>query len=94
MNKADGVIIATPLFTAAYRRLQTFLDLLPQKAFGGKVLLPIVTEGATQTQWAIDYAITPQYSSVSDGEQTLKCRKPCSSVGLRTFIEKNLNRMP
>lgn len=62
LNKADGVIIATPLYKAAYRRLKTFLDLLPQKAFDGKVLLPIATEGATQSKWAVDYALTPLLS--------------------------------
>jgi FMN reductase len=73
LNKADGVIIATPLFTAAYRRLKTFLDLLPQKAFDGKILLPIATEGATETKWAIDYALIPLLSE-------LKARQILSSV--------------
>lgn len=62
LNKADGVIVATPLYKAAYRRLKTFLDLLPQKAFDGKVLLPIATEGSTETKCAIDYALTPLLS--------------------------------
>jgi FMN reductase len=64
LHKADGVIIATPLYKATYRRLKTFLDLLPQKAFEGKVLLPIATEGSTETKWAIDYALTPLLSEL------------------------------
>lgn len=64
LHKADGVIVATPLYKSAYRRLKTFLDLLPQKAFDGKVLLPIATEGATETKWAIDYALTPLLSQL------------------------------
>lgn len=64
LHKADGVIVATPLYKAAYRRLKTFLDLLPQRASDGKVLLPIATEGSTETKWAIDYALTPLLSEL------------------------------
>lgn len=58
LYKADGVVVAIPLYKAAYRRFQTFLDILPPGAFDGKVLLPIATEGAAETKWAIDYAFT------------------------------------
>lgn len=64
LHKADGVIVATPLYKAAYRRLKTFLYLLPQRAFDGKFLLPIATEGSTETKWAIDYALTPLLSEL------------------------------
>lgn len=46
LEKADGVIISTPIYKAAYTGvLKAFLDLLPQKALQGKVVLPIATGG-------------------------------------------------
>ena len=55
LEKADGVIIATPIYKAAYTGLlKAFLDLLPQKAFLGKVILPIATGGTLAHLLAID----------------------------------------
>ena len=45
---ADAVVVATPVYQAAYSGLlKVFLDLLPQFAFRGKAVLPIVTGGST-----------------------------------------------
>ena len=47
LEQASGVIIATPIYKAAYSgALKALLDLLPQQAFAGKVVLPIATGGS------------------------------------------------
>ncbi len=61
----DAVIIATPIYKAAYTGLlKTFLDLLPQKALLGKVVLPIATGGTLAHLLAIDYALKPVLSEL------------------------------
>ena len=65
LAKADGVIIATPIYKAAYTGLlKSFLDLLPQKALLGKVILPIATGGTIAHLLAIDYALKPVLSEL------------------------------
>jgi FMN reductase len=65
LNNADGVIVATPIYKAAYTGLlKAFLDLLPQKAFEGKVVLPIATGGTIAHLLAIDYALKPVLSEL------------------------------
>lgn len=57
---STGVIIATPIYKAAYSgALKALLDLLPQKALSGKVVLPIATGGSEKHLLAIDYALKP-----------------------------------
>lgn len=65
LANADGVIIATPIYKAAYTGLlKAFLDLLPQKALLGKVILPIATGGTLAHLLAIDYALKPVLSEL------------------------------
>ena len=65
LNNSDGVIVATPIYKAAYTGLlKAFLDLLPQKAFEGKVVLPIATGGTIAHLLAIDYALKPVLSEL------------------------------
>jgi FMN reductase len=60
LERATAVIIATPIYKAAYSgALKAFLDLLPQKALEGKVVLPIATGGSLRHLLAIDYALKP-----------------------------------
>lgn len=60
VEQADGVVIATPIYKAAYTGvLKAFLDLLPPGAFSGKVILPIATGGTIAHLLAIDYALKP-----------------------------------
>lgn len=60
LEKANGVIIATPIYKAAYTGLlKSFLDLLPQKALLDKIVLPIATGGTIAHLLAIDYALKP-----------------------------------
>ena len=57
---ASGVVIATPVYKAAYTGvLKTFLDLLPQFGFADKVVLPLATGGTIAHVLAIDYALRP-----------------------------------
>lgn len=57
---ADAIVIATPIYKAAYSGiLKTFLDLLPQTAFAGKIVLPLATGGSPHHMLAIDYALRP-----------------------------------
>ncbi|MEU8706478.1 NADPH-dependent FMN reductase [Streptomyces sp. NPDC048565] len=62
---ADGVVIGTPVYKAAYSGLlKTLLDLLPQFALTGKTVLPLATGGSTAHVLAIDYALRPVLSSM------------------------------
>jgi FMN reductase len=62
---ARGVIIATPVYKAAYSGvLKTFLDLLPQFGLRDKVVLPLATGGTVAHVLAIDYALRPVLSSL------------------------------
>ncbi|MFI8006103.1 NADPH-dependent FMN reductase [Streptomyces sp. NBC_00178] len=62
---ADGVVIGTPVYKAAYSGLlKSLLDLLPQFALAGKTVLPLATGGSTAHVLAIDYALRPVLSSM------------------------------
>ncbi|WP_055564320.1 NADPH-dependent FMN reductase [Streptomyces atriruber] len=63
--QADGVIIGTPVYKAAYSGLlKSLLDLLPQHALAGKTVLPLATGGSTAHALAVDYALRPVLSSM------------------------------
>ncbi|MDG4764736.1 NADPH-dependent FMN reductase [Solwaraspora sp. WMMD406] len=62
---ADGLVIATPVYKAAYSGvLKSLLDLLPQFALAGKVVLPLATGGTLAHVLALDYALRPVLSSM------------------------------
>jgi len=57
---ADLVLVATPIYKAAYSGLlKSFLDLLPQDGLRGKTVLPLATGGSTAHLLALDYALKP-----------------------------------
>lgn len=63
--EADGVVVASPVFKAAYSGLlKLLLDLLPQFALADKVVLPVVTGGSPAHVLAIDYALRPVLSAL------------------------------
>ncbi|MFG2827665.1 NADPH-dependent FMN reductase [Streptomyces sp. NPDC048434] len=63
--RADGIVIGTPVYKAAYSGLlKSLLDLLPQYALTGKTVLPLATGGSTAHVLAIDYALRPVLSSM------------------------------
>ncbi|MBD2536632.1 NADPH-dependent FMN reductase [Nostoc flagelliforme FACHB-838] len=65
LEKASGVIIATPIYKAAYTGvLKAFLDLLPQKALLGKIILPVATGGTIAHLLSVEYALKPVLSEL------------------------------
>jgi FMN reductase len=61
----DAVVVASPVYKAAYSGLlKALLDLLPQFALAGKVVLPLVTGGTAAHVLAIDYALRPVLTSL------------------------------
>jgi FMN reductase len=64
-DQADGVVIGTPVYKAAYSGLlKTLLDLLPQYALTGKAVLPLATGGSPAHVLAVDYALRPVLTSM------------------------------
>lgn len=62
---ADALVIATPVYKAAYSGvLKAFLDLLPQDGLAGKLVLPLATGGSQSHMLALDYALRPVLSSL------------------------------
>jgi FMN reductase len=65
VRKADAIVIATPVYKAAYSGvLKVFLDLLPQSALKGKTVLPLATGGSPHHMLALDYALRPVLQSL------------------------------
>ena len=63
--RADIVVIATPIYKAAYSGLlKTFLDLLPQDGLRGKAILALATGGSPAHLLAVDYALKPVLSAL------------------------------
>jgi FMN reductase len=71
---ADAIVIATPVYKAAYSGvLKAFLDLLPQDGLAGKLVLPLATGGSQSHMLALDYALRPVL-------QALEARQVLGSV--------------
>ncbi|WP_420225100.1 NADPH-dependent FMN reductase [Pigmentiphaga litoralis] len=65
VQRADAVIIGTPIYKAAYSGvLKALLDLLPQTAFHDKLILPVATGGSAAHFLAVDYALKPVLSAL------------------------------
>jgi FMN reductase len=65
LEKASGVIVATPVYKASYTGvLKAFLDLLPQRALAGKIVLPLAIGGTLAHLLAIEYALKPVLSEL------------------------------
>ncbi|MEV7450810.1 NADPH-dependent FMN reductase [Streptomyces nigra] len=70
-ERAEGVVIGTPVYKAAYSgALKALLDLLPQYALAGKTVLPLATGGTTAHVLAIDYALRPVLNSMGPAHIT------------------------
>jgi FMN reductase len=83
--RADGVVLVTPLYKAAYTGvLKSFLDLLPQFGLAGKVALPLATGGTVAHVLAIDYALRPVLAALAAAHVT---------TGL-FLLDKQLERQP
>jgi FMN reductase len=60
LERADGVVIATPVYKASYTGLlKAWLDVLPQLALTEKTVLPLATGGSLAHALALDYALRP-----------------------------------
>ena len=60
LKGADGLVVATPIYKASFSgALKTLLDLLPERALDGKVVLPLATGGTVAHLLAVDYALKP-----------------------------------
>ncbi|EGX57028.1 NAD(P)H-dependent FMN reductase [Streptomyces zinciresistens K42] len=71
VERADGIVIGTPVYKAAYSGLlKSLLDLLPQYALAGKTVLPLATGGTTAHVLAIDYALRPVLHSMGPAHIT------------------------
>ncbi|MDU0291271.1 NAD(P)H-dependent oxidoreductase [Saccharothrix longispora] len=58
--RADGIVVASPVYRAAHSGLvKALLDLLPKKALRGRAVLPLATGGSQGFLVAMDYALTP-----------------------------------
>ncbi len=65
VRAADFVIVATPIYKAAYSGLlKAFLDLLPPDALRGKTVLPLATGGSPGHLLALEYALKPVLSAL------------------------------
>jgi FMN reductase len=65
VEEADGIIVASPVYKAAYTGvLKTYLDLLPQKGLLGKIILPLFIGGTIAHLLSIDYALKPVLSAL------------------------------
>ena len=65
VTSAHGLIVATPIYKAAYSGLlKVFLDVLPQFALAGTAVLPIATGGSIAHVLAVDYALRPVLQSM------------------------------
>lgn len=65
VSRADVIVVATPIYKAAYSGLlKTFLDLLPSDALRGKTVLPLATGGSASHLLALDYALKPVLSAL------------------------------
>jgi FMN reductase len=85
VERAAGVVIATPIYKAAYAGvLKTFLDLLPQFALQGKAVLPLATGGTLAHVLAIDYGLRPVLASLGN---------PLVVGGL-FLLDKQLEKLP
>ncbi len=65
VEQADMLLIATPIYKAAYSGLlKAFLDLLPQDGLEGKAVALIATGGSPAHFLAMDYALKPVLASM------------------------------
>lgn len=65
VEQAEVVVVLTPIYKAAYSGiLKVYLDLIPQKGFENKHIIPIAVGGTQHHLLAIDYALKPVFSAL------------------------------
>ena len=65
LEAASGLVLATPVYKASLSGLtKLWLDLLPQFALRGKVVLPLATGASLTSVLAVDYGMRPVLNSM------------------------------
>jgi len=65
LQKADGVIVGSPVYKASYSGvLKALFDLLPQDILQNTFVLPVMTGGNSSHLLALDYALKPLLATV------------------------------
>lgn len=81
IDAAAGLIIATPIYKAAYSGLlKLFLDLMPQFGLAGKTVLPLATGGSLAHALALDYGLRPVLQSMGPRHIVQSLLVPSSSI--------------
>ncbi|WP_025731595.1 NADPH-dependent FMN reductase [Heyndrickxia ginsengihumi] len=63
IKRADAIITVSPVYKASYPGLlKSFFDLLPEKSFNNKTLLPIATGGTIAHLLTLEYSFRPLFS--------------------------------
>jgi FMN reductase len=63
VEEADGLVVATPIFTASYSGLfKSFFDLVDHEALTGKPVLIAATGGTPRHSLALEHAIRPMFA--------------------------------
>ncbi|WP_018608837.1 NADPH-dependent FMN reductase [Uliginosibacterium gangwonense] len=97
--QARAIVIASPIYKAAYSGLlKTFLDLLPQKAFEGKLVLPLSSAGSPLHVLALDFTIRPVLAALGVREvippvSVLDSQIQVAADGTTTFDSHILTRL-
>ncbi|WP_413810649.1 NADPH-dependent FMN reductase [Streptomyces sp. OE57] len=69
VERADGVVVATPVFKASYSGLlKALLDVLPEKALAGRAVLPLATGGTLAHVLMLDHALRPVLAALGADE--------------------------
>lgn len=81
VDRAAGVVFATPIYKAAYSGLlKLFIDLLPQFALAGKTVLPVATGGTLAHALALDYGLRPVLQAMGPRHIVQSLLVPSSSL--------------
>ena len=100
VDSAQGVVVSTPVYKAAYSGiLKAFLDLLPQFGLTGKVVLPLLTGGTLAHVLTLDYALRPVLMSLGAQHvvaglfvlDKLVERQPAGGIQLESTIATRLD---
>jgi FMN reductase len=63
VEEADGLVVATPIFTASYSGLfKSFFDLIDHEALTGKPVLIAATGGTARHSLALEHAVRPMFA--------------------------------
>lgn len=72
--EADVLVVATPIYKAAYSGLlKVFLDLQPQDALRHTTVLPLATGGSPGHLLALDYALKPVLGALGAPASPTRC---------------------